>query len=74
MYERNLKDELFACHMYLKIPFDVLNHMPIRDRKYYIHKYNEYMEARNAAMEGTISTDDISAYSSMSQGFSGDDI
>ena len=47
--------------MYIKIPLDVLDKMPIRDRKYYIHKYNEYMEARNAAMD-------------MSQGVTGDDI
>lgn len=77
MYERNLKDELFACHMYIKIPFDVLEKMPIIDRKYYIHKYNEYMEARNAAMENngnTTSTSDITKYTSMSQGLDGNDI
>ena len=76
MYEQNLKDELFACHTYMKIPFDVLDKMPIRDRKYYIHKYNEYMEAKNAAMEGATSksTDNIGAYTSMSQGLTGDDI
>ena len=76
MYEQNLKDELFACHHYLKIPFNVLDNMPIRDRKYYIHKYNEYMEQRNAAMEGssTSSTSNIASYTSMSQGLNGDDI
>ena len=74
MYEQNLKDELFACHTYMKIPFDILDNMPIRDRKYYIHKYNEYMEARNAAMEGksSNSTSNIGAYTSMSQGLTGD--
>ena len=63
--------------MYLKIPLDVLDKMPIRDRKYYIHKYNEYMEARNEAMsgnEGGSSSHDISKYTSMSQGLNGDDI
>ena len=77
MYEKNLKDELFACHMYIKIPFDVLEKMPIIDRKYYIHKYNEYMEARNAAIEGngnSSSTTDIGRYTSMSQGLNGDEI
>ena len=76
MYEQNLKEELFACHMYVKIPFDVLDNMPIRDRKYYIHKYNEYMEARNAAMEGNNSTSssDIGMYTNLSQGVSGDDV
>ena len=76
MYEQNLKEELFACHMYVKIPFDVLDKMPIRDRKYYIHKYNEYMEARNAAMEGnnSSSSTNIGMYTNMSQGVSGDDV
>lgn len=77
MYEQNLKDELFACHMYIKIPFDVLEKMPIMDRKYYIHKYNEYMEAKNAAMHGndsSTSTSDISKFTSMSQGLTDDDL
>ena len=77
MYERYLKDELFYCHMHMKIPFDVLEKMPIMDRKYYINKYVEYVEARNAAMsEGGSSTSsgDISKFTSMSQGLDGDDI
>ena len=75
-YEINLKDELFACHMYIKIPFDVLDRMPIRDRKYYIHKFQEYMEARNKAMEGGggTSTTDIGSYTNMSQGVTGDEV
>lgn len=51
MYEKNLKDELFACFKYIGIPFQTLERMPIRDRKYYIHKYNEYMTAQNEAIE-----------------------
>ena len=75
MYERNLKDELFLCHQHLKIPFDVLNEMPIMDRKYYIQKYIEYVEQRNAAMDGgSSSTTDIGAYTNMSQGIVGDDV
>ena len=74
MYEQNLKEELFACHMYVKIPFDILDKMPIRDRKYYIHKYNDYMEARNAAMNGeSKSTSNIAAYTNMSQGLTGEE-
>ena len=76
MYEKNLKDELFACHMYVKIPFDVLQNMPIMDRKYYIHKYNDYMEARNAAMNGegkSSSTSNIAAFTNMSQGVTGEE-
>jgi hypothetical protein len=76
MYEQNLKDELFACHMYIKIPFDVLDRMPIRDRKYYIHKFNEYMEARNKSLEGGGggSTTDIGSFTNMSQGVTGDEV
>ena len=76
MYEKNLKDELFACHMYVKIPFDVLQKMPIMDRKYYMQKYIEYVEERNSAMDGTssTSTSDIANYTSLSQGLNGDDI
>ena len=77
MYEKNLKDELFACHMYVKIPYEALMKMPVSDRKYYIHKYNEYMEARNEAMNGEgekSSSHDISRYTSMSQGLNGGDI
>ena len=62
--------------MYIKIPFDILDKMPIRDRKYYIHKFNEYMEAKQRAFDGNKSTttNDISSYTDMSQGFSDDDL
>ncbi len=74
-YEQSMKDELFACHMYIKIPFDVLDRMPIRDRKYYIHKFEEYMNMKNAAMEGGGgSSTDIAAYTNMSQGVTGDEV
>jgi hypothetical protein len=76
MYEQNLKDELFACFKYIGIPFDMLDKMPIRDRKYYIHKYNDYMEARKQAMDNATSksSTNIGAYTNMSQGVTGDDV
>lgn len=43
-YEKNLKDELYGCFKYIGIPFDILNKMPIRDRKYYIAKHNGIIE------------------------------
>lgn len=46
-YERLLKEELFGCFKYIKIPFSELNRMPIRDRKYYIMRHNESVEAEN---------------------------
>jgi len=60
--------------MYVKIPFDVLENMPIRDRKYYIHKYNEHMEARAAAMENSSYSSDINMFTNMSQGVTGDEV
>ena len=60
--------------MFMKIPFDVLDNMPIRDRKYYIHRYNEYMKEREAAMNNTSSTTNINAYTNMSQGVTGDEV
>ncbi len=46
------------------------------DRKYYIDKYVEYVNMRNAAMDGggSSSTSNISNYTSMSQGLDGDAI
>jgi hypothetical protein len=58
----------------MKIPFDVLESMPIRDRKYYIHRYNRYMEERENAMNNTSSTSDIGMYTNMSQGVTGEEI
>lgn len=51
-YERNLKDELYACFKYIGIPFDILNKMPIRDRKYYIAKHNGMVDEENKKREG----------------------
>ena len=47
------------------------------DRKYYINKYIEYVNARNDAMNNggsSTSNSNISNYTSMSQGLDGDDI
>ena len=43
-YERNLKEELFGCFKYIGIPFNILDRMPIRDRKFYIAKHNGIAE------------------------------
>jgi hypothetical protein len=50
--EENLKEELFACFKYVGIPFKELYHMPVRDRRYFIIKHNEYNEREKNAMEG----------------------
>ena len=65
----NLKEELFGCFKYIGIPFDILYKMPIRDRKFYIIRHNEYVEKENAKYENGNSIDgwSIDAYTDMDQ-------
>ncbi len=46
-YELNLKNELYACFKYIGIPFDILNKMTVRDRKFYIAKHNNQVAEEN---------------------------
>lgn len=68
-YETNLKEELFGCFKYIGIPFETLDKMPIRDRKYYIIKHNEYVERENAKYNegGSIQGEALDAYTDMEQ-------
>lgn len=70
-YEKNLKDELFGCFKHIGISFEVLNKMPVRDRKYYIMKHNEEVkrqnEEYNRMSKGTKTTYDINQFTDMSQ-------
>lgn len=50
-YERNLKDELFGCFKYIGIPLNILDKMPIRDRKFYIAKHNGIVEVEKKKSE-----------------------
>lgn len=43
-YEIYLKEELWGCFKYIGIPFETLEKMPIRDRKYYIARHNQTAE------------------------------
>ena len=52
-YERTLKEELFGCFKYIGIPFNVLERMPIRDRKFYIAQHNNAVEAENRSHSGS---------------------
>lgn len=68
-YEKNLKDELFACFKYIGIPFNILDKMPIRDRKYYIMRHNEVIEneKKRANNSKEISGEMINKFTDMSQ-------
>lgn len=63
-YEQNLKDELFGCFKYIGIPFDTLERMPVRDRKYYINRHNKITEEENNKHKhtNTITGDMINAF------------
>lgn len=67
--EQTLKDELYGCFAYIKIPFDVLDKMPVRDRKYYIMKHNENVSKSNASSKGkhTFNGDAINSYADVEQ-------
>jgi hypothetical protein len=71
-YERLLKEELFGCFKYIKIPFDELLKMPVRDRKFYILKHNEAVDAEKEEYEnrqkgGVAKTEAIDAFTDVDQ-------
>ena len=68
-FEANLKDELFCCFKYIGIPFDILDRMPVRDRKYYIAKHNGEVERENKESDGgpEISDESINTYANLAQ-------
>lgn len=68
--EQYLKDELWGCFKYIKIPLDVLYKMPTRDRKYFIQRHNETCaneQSQNNRTKSTSSLADINKAASMSQ-------
>ena len=66
--ERELKDELFGCFKHIGIPFQVLEKMPVRDRKFYIAKHNGIVEKEEEKEKGnTIDGEMINKYTDMSQ-------
>lgn len=71
-YERLLKEELFGCFKYIKIPFEELLKMPVRDRKYYILKHNEAADEEKREYEerqkgATTKTEAIDAFTDIDQ-------
>ena len=68
-FERNLKDELYGCFKYIGIPFDVLDRMPVRDRKFYIAKHKGITEEENNKNrnENTINGELSNTYANLHQ-------
>ena len=66
--ERELKEELFGCFKHIGIPFNILEKMPIRDRKFYIAKHNGMVEKENEKDKGnSIDGEMINKYTDISQ-------
>lgn len=66
--ERELKDELFGCFKHIGIPFQVLEKMPVRDRKFYIAKHNGIVEQEEMKDKGnSVDGEMINKYTDMSQ-------
>lgn len=40
-YEKMLKDEIWGCTHYMKLPMETVMRLPVQDRRYYIQKHNE---------------------------------
>ncbi len=72
-YERILKDEIWGCTHYMKLPMETVMKLPIQDRRYYIHKHNEEQQdirSRQERATGTNRTYDgeaINEYAKLEQ-------
>lgn len=51
---------MFGCFKYIGIPFDTLQKMPTKDRKFYILKHNEYTEREKERYDGNNNSSNIS--------------
>lgn len=50
-YEKQLKQELLACHKYMVIPMSDLMNMTVRDRRAYIQIHNRIVDAENKKLK-----------------------
>ena len=50
-YDRVLKDEIWGCTHYMKLPMETVMKLPIQDRRYYIQKHNEEQQGLRASYE-----------------------
>lgn len=67
-YERNLKEELYNCFKYVGIPFDILDKMTVRDRKFYISKHNGIVDEENKKNKSNVVDGEmINKFTDMSQ-------
>jgi hypothetical protein len=46
-----LKDEIWGCTHYMKIPMETVMKLPVQDRRYFIQKHNEEQEGLRTRYE-----------------------
>ena len=46
-YEKDLREEIWTCHKYMKLSLDDIYRMPRCDRKAYIKIHNKLVEEEN---------------------------
>ena len=68
-YEKNLKQELWACHKNMGLTMEEIYDITIRDRKFYIAKHNGITEEENSKNrnENTINGELINTYANLHQ-------
>ena len=50
-YEKNLKQELWACHKNMGLTMEEIYDITIRDRKFYIQTHNKEVERETEQMK-----------------------
>lgn len=50
-YDRMLKDEIWGCVHYMKLPMETVMRMPVQDRRYFIQKHNDEQQGIKKTMD-----------------------
>ena len=50
-YEASLKNEIWGCTHYMKIPLETVMKLPIQDRRYFIQRHNIEQEELKKEIE-----------------------
>lgn len=59
---------MYGCFKYVGIPFDILDKMPVRDRKFYIAKHNGIVDEENKkTSKNTVNGEMLNKFTDMSQ-------
>ena len=49
-YEKDLKNEIWLCHKYMKLSLSEVYDMPIQDRKFFIRTHNKQVQLERASL------------------------